>query len=186
MKKILLTTALVLAATSALAQTSVTLGGAVADSDVNGQQTQRTSIGIRTELSKGFAGDLAVINSRNNDTKATSVRQEVGLTVLGFDTSVVSANVRAAAGLKSVSGADRVGYYSVEPGVNFKVSQALTARVAYRYRNAFDTSDADRSDTMRYGLSYAVTKKDTIGVVYDVVRKDGAEKAYNFSYTRSF
>jgi len=39
---------------------------------------------------------------------------------------------------------------------------------------------------MRYGLSYALTKKDTIGVMYDVVRKDGAEKAYNFSYTRSF
>ena len=187
MKKILVTTLLALATTtSAMAQTSVTLGGAVAEADSNGQETVRTSITVRTALGKGFAGDVAVINSRNNTTRATSVRQEVGVTAVGFETSVLTANVRTAVGVKSVSGADRVEYYSLEPGVNFKVTPDLTARVAYRYRDAFSSADADRSDTMRYGLSYALTKKDTIGVVYDVVRKDGAEKAYNFSYTRSF
>lgn len=186
MKKILVTTLLALASTASMAQTSVTLGGAVAEADSNGQETVRTSVTVRTSLAKGFAGDVAVINSRNNTTQATSVRQEVGVTAVGFETSVLNANIRTAVGVKSVSGADRVEYYSVEPGVNFKVSQDLTARVAYRYRDAFSSGDADRSDTMRYGLSYALTKKDTIGVVYDVVRKDGAEKAYNFSYTRSF
>ena len=186
MKKILLTTALALITTASMAQTSVTIGGAAVTSDVNDQQTTRTSIGIRTQLAKGFTGDVAVINSRNNDTKATSVRQEVGLTALAFETGVVSANIRAAVGARSVSGANLVEYYSVEPGVNLKVTQALTARVAYRYRDAFSASESDRSDTMRYGVSYAVTKKDSIGFGYDVVRKDGAEKAYNFSYTRSF
>ncbi len=186
MKKILVTTLLALAATTSMAQTSMTLGGAVAEADSNGQETVRTSIMVRTALSKGFAGDIGVINSRNNTTRATSVRQEVGVTAVGFETSVLTANVRTAVGVKSVSGADRVEYYSVEPGVNFKVTSDLTTRVAYRFRDSFSNGDADRSDTMRYGLSYALTKKDTIGVMYDVVRKDGAEKAYNFSYTRSF
>lgn len=186
MKKILVTTLLALAATSSMAQTSVTLGGAVAEADSNGQETVRTSVTVRTALAKGVAGDVAVINSRNNTTKGTSVRQEVGLTAVGFETSVVTANLRTAVGVKSVSGADRVEYYSLEPGVNFKATQDLTARVAYRFRDSFSSNGNDRSDTMRYGLSYALTKKDTVGFIYDVVKKDGAEKAYNFSYTRSF
>jgi hypothetical protein len=186
MKNAILATLLSLSTVTALAQTSVTVGGAVADSDVNSQQTHRTSIGVKTTLGQGISGDVAVINSRNDVTKATSVRQEVGVAVTAFETGRLSATVRGAVGVKSVSGADQVEFYSVEPGANFKISQDLTARVAYRYRDAFASSDADRSDTMRYGLSYALTKKDTIGVLYDVVKKDGAEKAYNFSYTRSF
>jgi len=168
-----------------MAATSVTIGGAVADSDVNGQQTHRTSIGVRTTLGTGVTGDIAVINSRNDVTRSTSVRQEAGVGVTAFNTGRLSLGVRGAVGVKSVSGQDRVEYYSLEPGANFKLTSDLTARVAYRFRDAFSDS-GDRSDTMRYGLSYAVTKKDTIGVIYDVVRKDGAEKTYNFSYTRSF
>ena len=54
MKKILVTTLLALAATTSMAQTSVTLGGAVAEADSNGQETVRTSIMVRTALPKGL------------------------------------------------------------------------------------------------------------------------------------
>jgi long-subunit fatty acid transport protein len=85
-----------------------------------------------------------------------------------------------------VSGSTATSYYSIEPGVNYKITDALTARVAYRYRDAFSSGVADRSDTARLGLSYALTKQDTIGLGYDVVKKDGAEKATTLNYTRSF
>lgn len=185
MKKAILVTLAALATSAAVAQTSVSIGGAVADSDVTGQQTHRTNLTVRTALSPSITGDVAVINSRNDVARSTSVRQEVGVGVTAVDTGRLSLGVRGAVGVKSVSGQDRVEYYSVEPGVNFKMTPELTARVAYRYRDAFSDT-GDRSDAMRYGVSYALTKKDSIGVLYDVVKKDGAEKTYNFSYTRKF
>ena len=44
----------------------------------------------------------------------------------------------------------------------------------------------DTTDTVRVGLSYALTKKDSIGVRYDRVRGDSFNHSYNLSYTRSF
>ena len=186
MKKIILASILAAAAGLVSAQTSVTLSGSVVDSDVNGQQTHRQGLTVRTGLGYGLTGDVGVINSRNDTTRATSVRQEVGVSGTVFTAGAFSANVRGGLGLKTVSGKDATSYYSIEPGVNFKVTDALTARVAYRYRDAFSSGVADRSDTTRFGLSYALTKKDTIGVGYDVAKKDGAETATTLSYTRSF
>jgi long-subunit fatty acid transport protein len=186
MKKIILASILAAAAGLVSAQTSVTLSGSVVDSDVNGQQTHRQGLTVRTGLGYGLTGDVGVINSQNETTNATSVRQELGLSKTVFTAGAFSANVRGGLGLKTVSGKDATSYYSIEPGVNFKVTDALTARVAYRYRDAFSSGVADRSDTTRFGLSYALTKKDTIGVGYDVAKKDGAETATTLSYTRSF
>lgn len=186
MKKIILASILATMAGLASAQTSVTLGGSVVESDVNGQKTDRTSFTVRTGIGYGLVGDVGVINSQNQTTNTTSVRQELGLSGTVFTAGAFSANVRGGLGLKTVSGSNATEYYSIEPGVNIKVTEALTARVAYRYRDAFSSGVADRSDTARLGLSYALTKKDTIGLGYDVVKKDGAETATTFSYTRSF
>lgn len=186
MKKIILASILAASAGLASAQTSVTLGASLADSDANSQQTHRQSFTVRTGVGYGLVGDLGVINSQNGTTNATSVRQELGLSRTVFTAGAVSATVRGGLGMKTVSGSNSTEYYSIEPGINVKVTDALTARVAYRYRDAFSSSVADRSDTARLGLSYALTKQDTIGVGYDVVKKDGAETATTLSYTRSF
>lgn len=170
----------------ASAQTSVTLGASAVESDVNGQNTNRTSITVRTGVGYGLVGDVGVINSQNDTTNSTSVRQELGLSGTVFSAGAFSATVRGGLGFKTVSGSTATSYYSIEPGVNYKITDALTARVAYRYRDAFSSGVADRSDTARLGLSYALTKQDTIGLGYDVVKKDGAEKATTLNYTRSF
>lgn len=186
MKKLILASILATSACLASAQTSVTLGGSLVDSDVNGQQTHRQSLTVRTGVGYGLVGDVGVINSQNGTTNATSVRQELGLSGTLFTAGALSATVRGGLGLKTVSGSNSTEYFSVEPGVNLKLTEALTARVAYRYRDAFSSSVADRSDTARFGVSYALTKKDTIGLGYDIVKKDGAETATTLSYTRSF
>jgi len=186
MKKIILASILAASAGLTSAQTSVTLGGSVVDSDVNNQQTHRTSLTVRTGIGYGLVGDVGVINSQNDTTKATSVRHEVGVSGALFSAGNLTGNLRGAVGTRTVSGQDRADYYSVEPGINYKVTNALTTRVAYRFRDTFASSGNDRNDTMRYSASYALTKNDSIGLGYDVVKKDGAEKAVNFSYTRSF
>jgi long-subunit fatty acid transport protein len=186
MKKIILASILATMAGLASAQTSVSVGRSVVDSDVNGQQTHRTSLTVRTGVGYGLVGDVGVINSQNDTTRSASVRQELGLSGTVFTAGAFSANVRGGIGLKTVSGSEATSYYSIEPGVNYKITDALTARVAYRYRDAFSSGVADRSDTTRVGVSYAVTKKDTIGLGYDVAKKDGAETATTLSYTRSF
>jgi opacity protein-like surface antigen len=186
MKKIILASILATMAGLASAQTSVTLGGSVVESDVNGQKTDRTSITVRTGVGYGLVGDVGVINSQNQTTNTTSVRQELGLSSTVFTAGAFSANVRGGLGLKTVSGKDATSYYSVEPGVNYRVTESLTARVAYRFRDAVSSGVADRSDTTRLGLSYALTKKDTFSLGYDVAKKDGAETATTFSYTRLF
>jgi opacity protein-like surface antigen len=186
MKKIILASILATMAGLASAQTSVTLGASAVESDENGQNTNRTSITVRTGVGYGLVGDVGVINSQNDTTNATSVRQELGVSGTVFSAGNLSATVRGGLGLKTVSGSTATSYYSIEPGVNYKITDALTARVAYRYRDAFSSSAADRSDTTRVGVSYAVTKKDTLGLGYDVAKKNGAETATTFNYTRSF
>lgn len=186
MKKIILTAILAAATGVAIAQTSATISGSVVDSDVNGQQTHRTGLTVRTGIGYGLTGDVGVINSQNDVTRSVSMRQELGVSKTVFTAGAFSATLRGGLGLKTVSGKNADSYFSIEPGVNFKVSDALTAKVAYRYRDAFSSGAADRSDTARFGLSYALTKTDAIGLGYDVVRKDGAEYVATFSYTRSF
>jgi long-subunit fatty acid transport protein len=186
MKKIILASILAAAAGLASAQTSVTLGAVVADSDVNGQQTQRKSLTVRTGLGYGLTGDLGVSNGQNGTTNATSVRQELGVAGTVFQSGIFRASLRGGVGLKTSSGKEGTEYYVIEPGVSVKVTDALTARVAYRFRDAFSSSVADRSDTTRFGVSYALTKNDSISLGYDIVKKDGAEKATSLSYTRSF
>jgi opacity protein-like surface antigen len=79
-------------------------------------------------------------------------------------------------------------YYSVEPGVTAPLGNTgLTARLGYRYRTAFDsTANADTTNTWRLGMSYAVTKQDTVGIRYDQIRGDSNQNNVAFNYTRNF
>jgi hypothetical protein len=99
--------------------------------------------------------------------------------------SILRGDVRLSTGMKQKSGVQDFGYYSVEPGVTAKFGD-ISARVAYRYRSAYDTVNADQSNTMRYSVGYALTKKDAIRLGYDVQRGDGANTQTTIAYTRSF
>ena len=98
----------------------------------------------------------------------------------------VGVYTRVAVGEKYTNGAN-FAYYSVEPGVTYTIGQA-TAKVGYRYRTAMvdPNVNKDTTDTVRVGLAFEVTKKDTIGIRYDRVRGDSFNHSYNLAYTRSF
>lgn len=185
--KLLVASAIFACSSVVLAQSSVTLSYADRTVDSNGQGVDVTRLSAKTKLFSNIDGDVGINQAVNRVTNSVTSRKEVGLSTGIGITDFAKATIRVAGGIKSASGKDGVEYYSIEPGINFKLPvDGFSARVAYRYRNAFDVSDNDRSDTMRYALNYDLSKVDKISVGYDVLTGDGAHKQTVFSYTRSF
>jgi hypothetical protein len=186
MKKIL--AILALAATStAFADDSITLERSNIDNVGSTNQTQYQMM-YKHIFTNNFAGDLQFQNTTNDSTSALSTRIEGGATVSEKVAGPIGVYVRTAAGQK-YSNTTHFSYWSVEPGVTADVPgiSGLTAKVGYRYRTAFDsTKNGDQTNTMRYGLTYAVTKVDAVGVRYDRVNGDNNQKIIAFNYTRSF
>jgi hypothetical protein len=143
-------------------------------------------LSVREDINKNFAGDV-VLNTTAKDSTGgvSSSRAEAGLT--GKTTfGIFSPYMRVATGQKFTS-TTNFTYYSVEPGVTAPLGNTgVTARVGYRFRDAYDSSNLDTTRTWRAGLAYAITPKDTVGVRYDRVRGDTNQNNWAFNYTRGF
>ena len=189
MKIKLLSAAVLLAVSSVgFAQTSATITLQDRKLDSNGQSVSVTQLSVRTKLFSDVDGDAGINVAKNDTTNSITTRRELGLSS-GYDvTDFAKVTLRSATGIKDVSGKKGIYYYSVEPGLNLKTPvDGLTARVAYRYRDSYDTADLDKLQTMRYGLSYNLTKKDRITLQYDnAFSGTTTYKQTGISYTRSF
>ena len=185
-KTILASLVAILAAGSAVAGTSVSVGYGQVEATATGAQSHRLNLGVKTTVGNALSADFGVSSTRNDATGALSQRTEVGVTAPVFSAGIFSGSVRGATGAKMVSGSDTTYYYSVQPTVSVKLGESLTASAGYRFRDAYANDVADRSHATRLGVSYALTKADSIGLSYDKVRGDGAEKAVTVGYTRSF
>lgn len=186
MKKTILASLVALLATTAAHAGSVSVSGAVAEANGTGVQSHRYTFGYKDTIAPGFVGDVSISNTSNDTTNALSNRTEAGVTADLFSASKLGANVRVATGAKMVSGSNTTYYYSVEPGVSYKITDNLSARVAYRFRDAYANDVADRSNSNRASLTYALSKSNTVSVGYDKVRGDGAEKAVSIGLSHAF
>jgi hypothetical protein len=184
--KIALLATLLAIAGVASAQSSVTVVYGVQEAVPSTTQSHVTNFVGKTAIDKTFAVDAGIYTTTADVARTITNRYEIGATG-GYDfTSIIRGDVRLATGMKAVSSKDDFGYYSVEPGVNAKFGD-ITARVAYRFRTAYDSNvNADTSNTMRYALGYNVTAKDKVTVGYDRLRGDGANNTTTVAYTRSF
>jgi hypothetical protein len=142
-------------------------------------------LSVREDITKSLAGDVVLSVGQAESTKAFSGRSEVGLTY-SVPFGRFTGSVRGATGLKHTSGSSDTSYYSVEPAVAYGLTDKLTARVGFRFRDAYDSGVADQTRTGRVGLSYALTKQDAIGVRYDRVRGDSELNIVAVNYTRRF
>jgi hypothetical protein len=180
MKKIFAILAMV-AATSAMAD-SATVEYANVNNIGSTDQKQGT-LSVKHDFSNTLAGDVLFSNTQTDGTNALSTRLEAGVTasqsVMGIATYV-----RGAAGQKFTNTAS-TGYYSVEPGVILPYG-AFTVKAGYRFRTPTDQSVADQTRTARLGVSYALTKQDSVGVRLDRVHGDSTQNIAAFSYTRGF
>ena len=152
--------------------------------------TKATTGGLALTVKENFtdriAGDVLVSISKSDSTKVLAGRSETGLTYSQPLVGQISGYVRSGIGLKHVSGSNDTGYYFTEPGVIYKVSENLSARLGWRYRSAFSDNVADQTHTVRAGLNYTLSKTDAVGIRYDQIRGDAAINTLNFNYTRSF
>jgi hypothetical protein len=186
MKKIAIAT-LVLAAFGANAADSFTVEGQHINNNGAAAQSQAV-LGIKKDINSMFAGDLAFSNAQTEGTNALSTRLEAGVTGTIPLVSGINGYTRVALGQKYTN-TTNFTYYSIEPGVTAAVPgvAGLTAKVGYRWRSADDAGAYnDQTHTMRYTLSYALTKVDSIGVRYDRVKGDNDQKIWAVAYTRGF
>jgi long-subunit fatty acid transport protein len=184
MKNVLVTAAL-LAATTLASAASITVELQDQQGDRGARDSTNYSLSVKESINKTFAVDLGFTAYQQDTTKALSDRLEAGITGTR-PVGPVGLYTRVAVGEKFTNGTN-FGYYSVEPGVTYNFTDKVTGRVGYRFRNGFgDNGNLDTTHTARAGVSYAITKNDSVGVRYDQVRGDAFNHSFNFAYTRSF
>lgn len=185
MKKILAILA-ILTASSAFAGGSATIEYQNADGINGGADQNGYSATLRQDINKNFTGDLAFQTRTNSSTGNLSTQRiEAGVTGK-LPLGTVTPTLRLATGEK-FSSTYHYSYYVVEPGINAPFgTTGVTARLAWRYRTAYDTANADETRTWRYGLSYAINKEHTVGLRYDVQRGQPNQNVIAVNYTRNF
>jgi opacity protein-like surface antigen len=183
MKKIIITSIMALAAASAFA------GSATAEfQSAEGQNGTASNtamvLTVRENVTPSIVADLGGTNQTTDNTHALSTRLEVGGTY-SLPLSVFTASARVGLGEKYTAG-NHAQYWSIEPALAYQVNSHWSVKASYRYRTAVDSAIADKTNTTRVGATYALTKKDSIGVRYDVVRGDSELNVVALNYTRSF
>jgi opacity protein-like surface antigen len=123
-----------------------------------------TRTGANITLGHKFANNFSMdfngqYREQNGDDKNATTRLEIGATPQNE-----LFYVRTALGVKSND--DSHLYYSIEPGLRFTLAPKLTAKTAYRYRDAFSNVN-DQTHTARLGLEYAVTDTQAVTAGYD-------------------
>lgn len=187
MKKTVLAAVMALATIGASAQ-SLTVDGQYFEPK-SGSDTRQIGLTYKTAINPVFAVDGTVQFSQESaGTYKTTGRAEVGLTAQKQFIGPFDGFARLAVGQKSASGVEGFGYHSQEVGAIWNTPvNGLSAKVGYRWRDSFADGRGDTSETRRYAVSYALTKKDTVGVRYDDVYKgDGKGTATAVFYTRKF
>jgi len=180
MKKILAILALAMAGSAFAA--SVSFEYQNIDNAVGvGQDT--LSVSVKHNLTKSLTGDVLFSDTKARNNGALSNRIEVGLTATA-PLGPVNGYVRGGLGEK-ISSTAMATYYSIESGITAPVGP-FNARLGYRYRSAVDSANNDQTNTIRAGLSYPLTKVDTVGVRYDRVRGDNTQNIVAVNYSRSF
>ena len=163
---------------------SVSIEGRKIDNNSSADQTQY-KLTVKEKITKLLDGDLSFSNTVTDGTGALGTRIEGGVTGTTQQVGPVAGYVRIAAGQKFSNTTD-FSYYAIEPGVLIPMGN-FTGKIGYRYRSAFDsTANGDQTNTWRAGVSYAVTKKDAVGIRFDSVRGDSNQKIWAVGYTRGF
>ncbi len=144
-------------------------------------------LSVAEDINKNFTGGVSMNFGAKDSNGAVSNSRVEGFLTGKTTVGIVSPYVRVSVGEKFTT-VTNYPYYTVEPGVTAPLGNTgLTARLGYRYRSAFDSgSYADTTNTWRAGLSYAVTKQDTVSVRYDRIRGDTNINTVAFGYTRRF
>lgn len=89
---------------------------------------------------------------------------------------------------EKISSSTHFSHYALDAGTKFPLLGDLTGDVGYRYRNAFDTTNAYESNRYHVALAYALTKQDSVALRYSQAYGDSSEEknSWRLTYSRSF
>lgn len=182
MKNILTILAMVIS-TAAFAGPSFQVEYQNEDNETTNKTSQALAWTLKNKLTDQLSGDIGGTTSQQNSNYSLGQRLEVGLTY----EPVKWAYARVTIGEK-FSNTTRNAYYSIEPGVKFPIYGDLSGKVAYRYRNAFDTTsyNTQRENTYRVGLGYVINKEHAVGVGYDYTTGSADKNVWKVNYTYNF
>jgi opacity protein-like surface antigen len=121
----------------------------------------------------------------NSSEGKSSTRLETGASYQYGLTKDFAVYTRVAIGDKFTATDDYL-YYSIEPGIKYTVTPELTTKVAYRYRDSFIDSKDEKTDTVRFGVEYALAKDQAL--TFNIDRSYGASEfiGYNVGYAVKF
>lgn len=137
---------------------------------------------LGTELSKTFAveGKLEGRFSNGEDTNFSKRVEGALISQLGG-----GAYVRTAIGEKiSTSGA--YSYYSIEPGYKYALSKDLKLGVAYRFRDAFDSEQAEETHQAKVSAEYALAADKALTASFGRSWGDSQYNSVNLGYAIKF
>ena len=77
-------------------------------------------------------------------------------------------------------------YFSVEPGVMYAVTPAITASFGWRYRDTINGDKPFNTNTARVGGEYAFNSVSSVGVKYDRSYGDERSNGVSGGYTHHF
>jgi hypothetical protein len=152
------------------------------------KDTRNVVFSVRENINKSVIGDVTLGQVSAVGAGVGSTRVEVGLTGLLPVTSFMTSYTRLGVGDKTTT-TTSYPYYNIETGFKTPTPIAgLNTTFGFRFRTAFSEMNKDTTRTIRLGLGYELTKVDTVGVRFDVVRgvAPQSQNVFALNYSRGF
>jgi hypothetical protein len=121
----------------------------------------------------------------NNNQGQNTNRLEVGATGTYGVLNNVELYTRGAMGQKFTQDEDHA-YYSIESGAKMSLTPVWAVKAGYRYRDSFDNSYSDRTNTIRLGTEYALDKTSSLTLGVDRAYGDSDFVGVNAGYQIKF
>jgi hypothetical protein len=86
---------------------------------------------------------------------------------------------------QTIKSTEDFAQYNVIVGTKFPIAGSLSGDVGVRYKDAFN-KDNQQTTRPHFGLNYALTKQDAVGVRYARSYGDSEVDQWRVTYTRSF
>ena len=190
MKKLVLAVALTVASLAAVAEDNFAHIQYTLRDTIAGDQGNTNRQGINLTLGHNFnknwqvdIGEQFRTEKFNEDKGAgnNTTRLEAGTTYTQLLNETFSLYTRGAVGYKLTANQD-FSYYSLESGANIHVTEPLTLRVGYRYRDSFSQEYFDKTNTVRVAAQYALNKTSFLSAGVDRAYGDSQFLGVNLGY----
>lgn len=139
---------------------------------------------VGESISKNVELDFQMVTAQTDGTNAVSTRLETGLTPR-WEFGPGRFYTKVALG-KKLDVRGNKDYYGIEPGYILPLTDRISARYGFRYRDGLGGDLGERTDTHRLGVEYKLTNSDAFNVRFDRQRGDSNQNSWNFAYIRRF